>query len=159
MPVQTKIQIRRDTAANWTSTNPTLASGEIGFETNTNKLKIGNGSTAWTSLAYASGADVTWDAVTNKPSSFTPSAHASSHGSAGADAITVAQSQVTGLDTALSGKASTSHTHAMADLTAFTITSPVNGQTLVYDSGTSKWINSAAAAGGETISSFLLMGA
>jgi hypothetical protein len=56
MPAQTVIKIRRDTAANWTSTNPTLASGELGFETNTNKLKVGNGSTAWTSLAYASGA-------------------------------------------------------------------------------------------------------
>jgi hypothetical protein len=52
MPVQTKIQSRRDTAANWTSTNPTLASGEIGFETDTLKFKIGNGSTAWTSLSY-----------------------------------------------------------------------------------------------------------
>jgi len=53
MPVQTKIQHRRDTAANWTSTNPTLAAGELGFETDTNKFKLGNGSTAWTSLAYA----------------------------------------------------------------------------------------------------------
>ena len=53
MPVQTKIQLRRDTAANWTSTNPTLASGEVGFETNTGKFKIGDGSTAWTSLVYA----------------------------------------------------------------------------------------------------------
>ena len=48
------IQIRRDTASNWTSTNPTLASGEMGFETDTGKLKIGTGSTAWTSLSYAS---------------------------------------------------------------------------------------------------------
>jgi hypothetical protein len=55
MPVQTKIQIRRDTAANWTSTNPTLASGEIGFDTTNNQIKIGNGSTAWSTLAYASG--------------------------------------------------------------------------------------------------------
>lgn len=46
------IQWRRDTAANWTSTNPTLLAGEPGFETDTGKLKIGNGSTAWTSLAY-----------------------------------------------------------------------------------------------------------
>jgi hypothetical protein len=159
MPVQTKIQIRRDTAANWTSTNPTLASGEIGFETDTNKLKIGTGSTAWTSLVYASGADVAWDDVTDKPSTFTPSAHASSHGSAGDDAITLAQSQVTGLDTALSGKADASHTHAMGDLTSFVITDPTNGQSLTYDSASGKWINSAAAAGGETISSFLLMGA
>ena len=52
MPVQTKIQTRRDTAANWTSTNPTLAAGEMGFETDTLKFKMGNGSTAWTSLSY-----------------------------------------------------------------------------------------------------------
>lgn len=52
MPAKTVIQTRRDTAANWTSANPTLASGEIGFETDTSKFKIGNGSTAWTSLAY-----------------------------------------------------------------------------------------------------------
>lgn len=53
MPVQTRIQNRRDTAANWTSTNPVLGSGEIGVETNTGKFKIGDGSTAWTSLLYA----------------------------------------------------------------------------------------------------------
>lgn len=52
MPAQTKLQNRRDTAANWTSTNPTLSSGEFGYETDTGKVKIGNGSTAWTSLAY-----------------------------------------------------------------------------------------------------------
>ncbi len=48
-----RLLVRRDTAANWTSTNPTLASGEFGYETNTGKFKIGNGSTAWTSLAYS----------------------------------------------------------------------------------------------------------
>ena len=59
MPAQTVIKLRRDTAANWTSTNPTLAAGEAGFESDSNKLKIGDGSTAWTSLAYASsGASV-----------------------------------------------------------------------------------------------------
>lgn len=47
-----QIQERRDTAANWTSANPTLASGELGFETDTRKFKLGDGSTAWTSLAY-----------------------------------------------------------------------------------------------------------
>jgi hypothetical protein len=49
-----QIQWRRDTAANWTSNNPTLAQGEPGFETDTGNYKIGNGSTAWTSLAYGS---------------------------------------------------------------------------------------------------------
>lgn len=52
MPVQ--IQLRRDTAANWTTANPTLAAGELGLETDTAKYKIGNGSTAWTSLSYSS---------------------------------------------------------------------------------------------------------
>ena len=50
MPVQ--IQFRRDTAANWTSNNPTLATGELGLETDTGQIKVGNGSTAWNSLAY-----------------------------------------------------------------------------------------------------------
>tara|TARA_R110001632_G_scaffold74788_1_gene170755 strand:- start:2185 stop:2586 length:402 start_codon:yes stop_codon:yes gene_type:complete len=46
------IQIRRDTASNWTSANPTLAQGELGAETDTSKIKIGDGSTAWSSLGY-----------------------------------------------------------------------------------------------------------
>jgi trimeric autotransporter adhesin len=50
-----QIQIRRGTAANWTSANPTLAEGELGYETDTGKLKAGDGSTAWTSLSYVSG--------------------------------------------------------------------------------------------------------
>ena len=43
---------RRDTAANWTAENPTLLAGEIGIESDTGKIKIGNGSTAWASLGY-----------------------------------------------------------------------------------------------------------
>ena len=47
-----QIQLRRDTAANWTSANPILASGEFGLETDTDQFKVGDGTTAWTSLAY-----------------------------------------------------------------------------------------------------------
>ena len=50
-----KIQIRRGTAAQWTAANPILIVGELGFETDTNLIKAGNGSTAWTSLAYYTG--------------------------------------------------------------------------------------------------------
>ena len=50
-----RVQVRKDTASNWTSANPTLASGEFGFETDTGKLKTGDGSTAWTSLGYTGG--------------------------------------------------------------------------------------------------------
>lgn len=46
------IQIRRDTAANWTAANPILAQGEFGVETDTLKLKIGDGASPWTGLRY-----------------------------------------------------------------------------------------------------------
>ena len=49
-----QIQIRRGTAAAWTSANPTLAAGEFAVETDTDKYKFGDGSTAWTSLGYSS---------------------------------------------------------------------------------------------------------
>lgn len=50
-----QIQMRRATAASWTSVNPILASGEPGYETDTGKIKYGDGITAWTSLAYRGG--------------------------------------------------------------------------------------------------------
>lgn len=55
MAVVTQFQFRRGTASQWTSANPTLAAGEPGYETDTGKLKIGDGTTAWNSLAYATG--------------------------------------------------------------------------------------------------------
>lgn len=58
MAVVTQIQVRRGTASQWTSTNPTLSSGEWGYETDTGKVKIGNGSTAWTSLGYTGAGDI-----------------------------------------------------------------------------------------------------
>lgn len=53
------LQQRHDTAANWTSVNPTLAAGEIGVETDTGKFKIGDGSTSWTGLSYPPSAGST----------------------------------------------------------------------------------------------------
>lgn len=66
MARNTLIQVRRDTASNWTSTNPTLAAGEIGFESNTGLLKVGDGSTAWSSLAYAAVTASNTATLTNK---------------------------------------------------------------------------------------------
>jgi len=48
----TRMQQRRGTAAQWTGANPTLAAGEIGYETDTGKFKIGNGSSTWSALNY-----------------------------------------------------------------------------------------------------------
>lgn len=60
----TKIQLRRDTAANWTTNNPTPASGEPCFETDTGKLKIGDGTTAYNDLAYQGGGSTPTNMVT-----------------------------------------------------------------------------------------------
>lgn len=298
MPVQTVIKVRRDTAANWISTNPVLAAGEMGLETDTDLFKFGNGTAAWTALAYSSSSRTTQiakndtgasaakgsvvyisgangsnalfslaDADTELTSSKTVGLLAQTLATNGIGAIvtegllsglntngatagqsvwlssttggfvfgappakpahgvylgvvtrasatvgeilvkvqngyelnelhdvnvgspsdnnilawdsassawtnqTVAQigaaaaihthtiGDVTGLQTAIDGKASTSHTHTFANITDVNITSPTNGQSLTYDTASSKWVNSAAAATGETISSFLLMGA
>lgn len=59
----TRMQQRRGTAAQWTSANPVLAAGEIGFETDTNKFKVGNGSTAWASLTYFVDGSIAFDSA------------------------------------------------------------------------------------------------
>jgi hypothetical protein len=55
MPALTRIQLRRGTAGvgsfQWTS--QVLYTGEIGYETDTGKFKVGDGSTLWSSLPYA----------------------------------------------------------------------------------------------------------
>jgi len=50
-----RIQLKRGLAAQWTAANTVLLSGEIGYETDTDKFKIGNGSAVWTSLPYFNG--------------------------------------------------------------------------------------------------------
>lgn len=83
MAVNTLMQMRRGTAAAWTAANPVLAAGEWGLETDTKKLKMGDGSTAWSSLAYldalptqsgnggkyltTDGSTASWASVTTDP--------------------------------------------------------------------------------------------
>lgn len=55
MPRGSLIQFRKGTAAEWTARNPVLALAEPGLETDTGKVKYGDGTTAWSSLAYSSG--------------------------------------------------------------------------------------------------------
>lgn len=52
--LDSKIQLRNDTAANWKAANPVLLKGEIGIEIDTRKLKIGDGISVWTGLKYVS---------------------------------------------------------------------------------------------------------
>ena len=220
----TLIQVRRDTQANWTASNPILASGEIAFSTDQYKIKIGDGVSNWSALSYITAtpteitnqinaaisnvidsAPGTLDtlnelaaALNDDPTFFTtvatnlsnhesdttnihgiantadlatksyadnavsthssdttdihgisntanlvytndsrlsdsrtPNAHASTHGAAGSDPITIAQSQVTNLTTDLSSKASTTdltnHTSDTTDVHGIT-----NTANLVY---------------------------
>jgi hypothetical protein len=51
-----RIQVRRDTAANWDAANPVLAAGEIGSELDSGRLKVGDGIRNWRNLPYSSGA-------------------------------------------------------------------------------------------------------
>ena len=52
-----RMKQRRGTAAEWTSSNPVLATGEIGFETDNSQFKIGDGVNQWNDLAYFVNAD------------------------------------------------------------------------------------------------------
>jgi hypothetical protein len=53
MGIQNQIQLRRGTESEWISTNPVLASGEPGYETDTTRLKMGDGTTAWSGIPYS----------------------------------------------------------------------------------------------------------
>ncbi len=62
---------------------------------------------AGSKITGGGGGSTSWTSITGKPSTFTPSAHASSHASAGTDPLTLAQSQVSGLSTALTSLGTT----------------------------------------------------
>lgn len=53
--LNTRQKQKYDTSINWTSNNPVLLAGEIGIESDTNKMKVGDGTTAWNNLEYFSG--------------------------------------------------------------------------------------------------------
>jgi hypothetical protein len=82
MTVKSSIINREDTAANWTSNNPTLESGVYGHETDTGFIKKGDGATAWTSLAYLTTAGAPIETNLEQPIS-------SFYGSRGVAAITI----------------------------------------------------------------------
>lgn len=63
----TQIKLRRDTAANFTSKNPILGIGEPAYETDTKKLKIGDGTTAYAQLAYFSSGGGSSDITATLP--------------------------------------------------------------------------------------------
>lgn len=112
MAVVTQIQVRRGTASQWTSTDPTLAAGEWGFETDTGKVKIGNGSTAWTSLGYTGAGDI---------EGVTAGTGLSGGGTSGTVTVSI--------DTSVTADLSTAQTLTNKTLTAPVINLALNAQT------------------------------
>ena len=113
MAVVTQIQVRRGTAAQWTSANPTLASGEWGFESDTGKAKIGNGSTVWTGLSYFGG--------TGTVSSITAGT--------GLTGGTITTTGTVAIDTSVTADLTTAQTLTNKTLTAPKINLTLNAQT------------------------------
>jgi Major tropism determinant N-terminal domain/Phage tail repeat like len=111
----TDIVLKRGTAARWTLVNPVLRQGEPGFETDTGKLKIGDGVSAWTALSYLTGGTSTWGAITGTLSAQTD-LQTALNGKANST-HTHAESDIIGLVSDLAGKASTVHTHVQSDVT------------------------------------------
>ena len=57
--IKTRIVMRNDLAANWTTNNPVLLTGELGIENDTGYFKIGDGATTWNDLSYANKFEAT----------------------------------------------------------------------------------------------------
>ena len=110
----TVIQVKRGTASAWTSANTVLTAGEIGFESDTKKMKVGDGSTAWTSLGYtATDGDI---------SGVTAGTGLTGGGNSGAVTLSI--------DTATTADLSTAQTLTNKNLTSGTNTFPSSLATL-----------------------------
>ena len=125
--MSTKIQVRRGTSSEWTTSNPVLATGEIGFETDTSKFKIGDGTTSWTGLNYLDYTDARVEAVIS-----------------GSDTDDLSEGSTNLYYT--DGRADARIAAAsIDDLSDVVVTSPEDGQVLVYDDG--DWVNDVPGAG------------
>lgn len=78
-----ELRMARGTAEQWAAENPVLGEGEPALEVTTNRMKVGDGVTAWNSLGYVNlgdgggggGGSVLWSQIVSKPTTFPPSAH------------------------------------------------------------------------------------
>ena len=138
MPVQTVIKLRRDTAANWDTTNPTLAAGEMGIETDTGLHKFGDGTTAWGALPYASTSKVAQQVKNTTGSSIPKGSVVYISGATGGDAlITLADADT---------EATSSKT---LGLTATAIANDAYG--MVIEQGLITGVNTASATAGQSV--------
>ena len=108
--INVKHQQRHDTEANWTSKDPVLLDGEMGFVTGTQKYKIGDGTSKWSTLAYHTSLT---DTEKSKLDGIATGANKTTVDSALSSTSTnPVQNKV--INTALSGKSNTNHSHDLS---------------------------------------------
>ena len=156
------IQIREDTAANWTANNPVLALAEPGLETDTGKAKMGNGSAVWTALPYwnpggASGGGVSSvnglaGAVTLSAASVGADASGAAS-AAGSAALAAAQTYTTAAVGAETARAETAEAAVLAAAIAASL--PAMAQASVTAGGTLA-LNTATAVTAATVTAMTL---
>lgn len=113
-----RIQHKRGTSANLASVNPTPLAGELVWDSTENAIKIGDGATAWTSLAYVTA---------------TPRTH--DH-----DDRYYTETEIDGL---LAAKSDTSHNHGLSSLSDVSAAAPISDKAfLIYSSSLSQWVAS-----------------
>jgi hypothetical protein len=122
-----QFQFRRGTAAEWIAANPTLASGEMGIETDTDLFKIGDGLTVWNSLGYG-----------GLQGSTGPVGSTGATGPQGDRYSTTSTTSLTigtGTQT-LTVEAGLAYTAAQDVIIAFDATNDMNGYVVSYNAGT-----------------------
>ena len=126
-----RMKQRRGTAAAWTAADPILASGEIGYETNSGKLKIGDGVTTWAGLSYFTGGGAGTGDVSG-PVSSTDHAIVRFNGALGK---TIQNSVVT-IDDSGSPNIPTGQTYNINNVPHTHAGSVVSGSAIISDGGT-----------------------
>tara|TARA_X000001388_G_scaffold41074_1_gene28927 strand:+ start:4702 stop:6000 length:1299 start_codon:yes stop_codon:yes gene_type:complete len=158
----TKIQLRRDTAADWTSNNPTLSEGEFGWESDTNRFKIGDGSAAWNSLAYADTLKTLGDILVNGSTISSPSNGDLTLATSGSGKVNISNAYTLPSSDGSADqflKTDGSGTLSFADLslgdltiTGSTISTPSNADLTLTPGGTGNVVAGALTFNGTTIS-------
>jgi hypothetical protein len=124
---------RRDTAANWTSANPTLLAGEIGIESDTNKIKLGTGSTAWTSLSYTPWSQVSAYPLVNADIASAAAIAYSKLATLTSGNIVLGSSANVATSTAISGDITISNTGVTAIASGVIVNADINASAAIVD--------------------------
>jgi len=127
------MQQRRDTAANWTSANPTLLAGEIGIESDTSKIKLGTGSTSWTSLSYTTWSQITAYPFVNADIASAAAIAYSKLATLTSGNIVLGSSANVATSTAVSGDITISNTGVAAIATGVIVNADINASAAIVD--------------------------